>query len=97
MIDYINKLNILPTNQYCFRKNHSASFALLNLYDKITSAIDRKEFTICIFFYLSESFDTVNHDIFLKLEYYGIRGVAPDWMKNDCNMFNIMIHFLYLK
>ena len=48
------------------------------LYDGITSAIDRREFTVGIFLDLSKAFDTVNHDIlFHKLQHYGI-----DWIKS---------------
>ena len=56
------------TSQYGFRKKHSTYLALIHLCDKITSAIDRKEFTIGIFLDLSKAFD--------KLWHYGIRGVA---------------------
>ena len=44
------RLKYLSKNQYGFRKNHSTSLALLDLYDKISLAIDRKEFAVGVFF-----------------------------------------------
>ena len=56
---------------------------MLDLVDKITSAIDKKKYTVGIFLDLSKAFDTVNHDIlFDKLSFYGIRGLPLDWLKN---------------
>ena len=43
LLSYLDRFKILCDNQYGFRKNHSTSFALIDLYDKISSAIDRKE------------------------------------------------------
>ena len=82
-MSYLDRFKILCDNQYGFRKNHSTLFALIDLYDKISSAIDRKEISVGIFLDLSKAFDTVNHKIiFEKLEYYGIRGLPLQWIKN---------------
>ena len=80
---YLNKFNILYDNQYGFRRNHSTSLALVDLYDKICLALDHKEFAAGVFIDLSKAFDTVNHNIlFDKLQHYGIRGLALDWVKS---------------
>ena len=59
VLKFLNKNNILSDNQYGFRKHHSTSYALTCLYDKISSAIDNKEYTVGIFIDLSKAFDTV--------------------------------------
>lgn len=83
LLKYLNKHDILCANQYGFRKGHSTSLALVDLYDKISEAIDKKEFAVGIFLDLSKAFDTVDHSIlFAKLEWYGVRGIALNWIKN---------------
>ena len=83
-MEYFNKYNILSDKQYGFRKNHSTSLALVDLYDKISNAIDQKEIAVGIFLDLSKAFDTVNHRIlFDKLKHYGIRGLAFEWVKSS--------------
>ena len=45
-------------------------YALIQLYDKLSDAIDQGKVTLGLFIDLSKAFDTVNHDILLaKLEF----------------------------
>uniref|UniRef100_A0A671U3I7 Reverse transcriptase domain-containing protein n=1 Tax=Sparus aurata TaxID=8175 RepID=A0A671U3I7_SPAAU len=81
--NFINKHKLLYDSQYGFRKNHSTAFALTESVEIITDAIDHKQHSIGIFIDLKKAFDTVNHDILIaKLERYGIRGVALQWVKS---------------
>ena len=63
LINFLNKFNILSSNQYGFRKNHCTAYALIQLYDKLSDAIDQGKVTLGLFIDLSKAFDTVNHDI----------------------------------
>ena len=57
--------------------------AIIELVDKVTSAVERNESTFGIFLYLSKAFDTIDHGILLyKLEYYGFRDIVHDWFKS---------------
>ena len=69
--------------QFGFRKEHTTYMALLTSIDKIISALENQEFTVAIFLDFSKAFDTVNHDILIgKLEKYGVRGKANEWIKD---------------
>ena len=50
LLAYLDKFKILYDNQYGFRKNQSTSLALIDLHDKISGAIDRKEISVGDFF-----------------------------------------------
>ena len=89
---FLNVSKILSDNQYGFRKHHSTAYALACLYDKISSAIENKEYTVGIFIDLSKDFDTVDHHILIsKLEHYGIRGTALRWLESYLSGRHLMV------
>ena len=83
MIVFLTKNEILHENQFGFRAKLSTCAALLQLVNKITGSIDRKETTIGVFIDLAKAFDTVDHKILLqKLERYSIRRVSLNYFRN---------------
>ena len=83
VMKYLDMHNMLFQSQYGFWKKHSTNLATIELVTKILQAINNSEYTIGVFLDLAKAFDTVNHEILLKiLEHYGIRGIALEWFKN---------------
>jgi len=81
--EFLNKNNLLFSNQFGFQKNTSTEHAILKLVDDITTAFVKRDFTIGVFIDLSKAFDTVNHEILVKkLEYYGITGINQKWFES---------------
>ena len=64
-MDYIHKNYILNEKQFGFRTNHSTYLAIIELVDKVVSAVERNESTLGKFLDLSKAFDTIDHDILL--------------------------------
>ena len=61
----------------------STEYAVNALLNNIVNTLENKEYGVCIFLDFAKAFDTVNHEILLKkLEHYGIRGVAQQWLRS---------------
>ena len=62
---------------------NTTTHALINITEKIRSALDHNKVLCGIFIDLQKAFDTVNHKILLqKLNYCGYRGVINDWFRS---------------
>ena len=76
LIKFIDQLNIINSNQFGFRKNHSTSLAINTFVNKFHETIENDQLTISLFIYLSRAFDTISHEIMSNQLYvYGIRGL----------------------
>lgn len=83
LIKFIDKCNIIDSNQYGFQKGKSTGLAAYKLINEILKGIDKKHKTVAVFFDLTKAFDLVSHHILLsKCEAYGIRGICLDWIRS---------------
>ena len=80
---YIDKHEFLFKGQYGFRTNHSTNLALNEMVNIILNALDNKMFSLGVFIDLKKAFDTVDHRLLVeKFKYYGIRGVASQFLES---------------
>ena len=59
LLHFLDTNNILCNNQYGFRSNHSTFMPLIDMYERVSAAIDNKEYSIRVFIDLSKAFDSL--------------------------------------
>lgn len=81
--NFMHTTGLLFQHQFGFRQGSSTEVAVLELVDDISRSVDKKMSAAAVFLDLSKAFDTINHRILLKkLEAYGIRGVANQFLES---------------
>ena len=72
---------IIFNHQFGFQRNKSTSLAIVDVYANLIHAVEETTYSYSVFLDFAKAFDTVDHNILLtKLDYYGIRGIALDWL-----------------
>lgn len=83
LLEYLEKNNLLITNQYGFRPSKSTNNAILDCLEFIYNALNNKDGIVGVFFDLTRAFNTINHKLLLSKMYgMGVRGVAHDWVRS---------------
>jgi hypothetical protein len=77
LISFVARNNILTEAQNGFKEKRSTEKMIHAFLENIQESINKKANPIGIFFYLTEAYDAINHEMLLaKLSSYGIRGIA---------------------
>ena len=86
--------------KFGFRAKFSTEYAVMDIYEKLLSNLDKKLNTCAIFLDLAKAFDSVSHKILIqKLQKYGIHGKLLDDKKlfyfpfqNCCEVELLQLH-----
>ena len=66
LTQYLDEKGTLSEHQYGFRKDHSTTYLMLDLFDRIFTAKNSAKHPAIIFLDMKKAFDTVSHDILIK-------------------------------
>ena len=75
---YLDENKLLFKNQFGFRHGHSTEHARFELIEQISESLNSNNY----FSGILKAFDTVDHQIFKKLHFYGIREKTLKWFSS---------------
>ena len=94
LVKFFTKHKVLYEGQYGFRRQRSTTDAILDFMGNVLHSFNRGMFTIGIFLDMTKAFDSINHETLLnKLEKYGIRGIAFEWLKSYLSERKLQVKF----
>jgi len=87
MTSFLDKYNVLYSDQFGFTKGKSTCDAILKFTELCYRAFNNRKFLLSVFLDFSKAFDTIDQNILIaKLECYGFRGFMLDWFRSYiCN------------
>ena len=82
--EHMTANNLHTHSQHGYKSNHSTETLLLRFYNDILVAIDQNRGVVVLLIDLSSAFDTVQHDILLKIleNSIHVKGVALEWFRS---------------
>ena len=78
---HLTKCNLNLPEQSAYKKHHSTETLIIKITNDVLIASDERTATVVMLLDLSAAFDTVDHDLLLKILYkeIGIRDIALSW------------------
>ena len=79
--DHLSKNNLHCPEQSGYKKHHSTETLLIRIWNDLLVASDEKSATVVMMLDLSAAFDTVDHDLLLRIlmKEIGLRGTVLQW------------------
>ena len=81
---YAKENNFMEPNQSAYHQHFSTITSVLKVYADILKAMDKQEITCLILLDLSAVFDTIDHEILLRMleKRFGIKGAVNKWTES---------------